>query len=97
MHEYHKIKQKIVGVLSPLGFVEVVGDTDLDYCGSRHCIHANNDKRFMIQWDGEEGFGSVESWVNESWIMLKTIVPESAESEFNIHLNSLCEELKTYL
>ncbi len=97
MHEYQKIKQKVVELLSPLGFEEMVEDTDSDYYGSRYCIHANHEKRFMIQWDGEEGFGSVESWASESWTMLKTFVPESTEKEFNNNLKSLCEELKTYL
>jgi len=97
MHEYHKIKSEIVGILQPHGFDEVVADQELDYCGSVHCIYAKDEKRFMIEWDGEEGFGAIESWSNESWSMLKTIVPESTEAEFSKNLGALCEELKTYL
>ena len=62
MHEYHKIKSNITKLLSNAGYEEGKPDTEIDYCGSIYCIYASGKKRFMIQWDGEEGFGSVESW-----------------------------------
>ncbi len=97
MHEYHKIKNRIVALLSPLGFEEDKPDTETDYCGSIHSIYANADNRFMILWDGEEGFGSVESWKNEKWTMLNNIVPESTEEEFDNNLAALITEIKSQI
>jgi hypothetical protein len=52
----------------------------------------------MINWDGEEGFGSVESWQgNNIWVMLEPIVPESTEQEFNKNLTALCQVVKAQL
>ena len=98
MHEYHKIKSSIAEILSKAGYEEDKPDTDLDYCGSMHCIYASDDKRFMIQWDGEEGFGSVESWQgNNTWVMLEPIVPEGTEQDFNNSLTALCQVVKAQL
>ncbi|MED5523773.1 MAG: hypothetical protein VX447_03345 [Pseudomonadota bacterium] len=98
MHEYHKLKNALVQILSEQGYKEDKPDTDLDYCGSVHSIYAHGEKRFMIEWDGEEGFGAVEQWMgNNSWAMLKPIVPEGVESEFNKNLEALCKEVKSRL
>ena len=98
MHEYHKIKNAVVESLSTFGYKEDKPDTELDYCGSMHCIYACGEKRFMIQWDGEEGFGSVESWQgNNTWSMLEPIVPESSEQEFSKNLTNLCLTIKAQL
>ncbi len=95
MHEYHKIKDTIAELLVPLGYQEDKPDTDLDYCGSIHCIYASGKKRFLIQWDGEEGFGSVESWQNDNtWLMLEPIMPEAIESEFNKNLAAICQTIQ---
>jgi hypothetical protein len=97
MSEYQKIKNKILEVLAPQGFVEERPDSKVDDKGSMQCVLSNGEKKFMLQWDGGEGFGWVETLVNSDWVMLDTIVPESSESEFGGHLNSLCSELKTLL
>ena len=98
MHEYQKIKTIIVDLLSKAGYEEDKPDTNLDCYGSIHCIYAAGESRFMIQWDGEEGFGSVESWQGDnSWVMLEPIVPESIEQEFNINLEALCKVVKARL
>jgi hypothetical protein len=98
MHEYHKIKKAVVELISPLGYQEDKPDTELDYCGSMHCIYVSGEKRFMIQWDGEEGFGSVESWQgNNTWALLDPIVPEAKELEFNKNLAALCLQIKAQL
>ena len=97
MHEYHKIKIEILKLLKPLGYKEAKSDTELDYYGSLHSIYTREEKRFMIQWDGEEGFGSVESWKNNTWTMLISIVPESTETEFKNNISALCNELKLQL
>jgi len=44
MHEYHTIKNAVVDLLSSFGYGEVKPDTDLDYCGSIHCIYASGEK-----------------------------------------------------
>ena len=98
MHEYQKIKSVIVALLSRAGYTEDKPDTELDYCGSIHCIYASGEKRFLIQWDGEEGFGFVESWQgNNSWVMLEPIIPESTQQEFNNKLKALCQVVKVHL
>ncbi|MCR8924337.1 hypothetical protein NO559_16300 [Dasania sp. GY-MA-18] len=98
MHEYHKIKNAVVELISPLGYQEDKPDTELDYCGSMHSIYASGEKRFMIQWDGEEGFGSVEIWQgNNTWVLLKPIVPEAKEIDFNKNLTALCLQIKAQL
>ena len=94
MSEYLEIKSEILRILVPLGYKEVKSDTELNYCGSLHSIYCKGDKRFMIQWDGEEGFGSVESWSNKTWKMLNTIVPESSDDEYSVNIKALCNELK---
>ncbi len=97
MHEYHKIKNRVLELIVPLGYEEAKPDTELDYCGSMHSIYTNGEKRFMIQWDGEEGFGSIEAWANNKWTLLETIVPEATEIEFENNIVALCKELKSNL
>lgn len=94
-NEYQKIKGKVVEVLSPLGFSEE--QPDLAEGKVIRCILSKGDKKFMVQWDGEENFGWVESWSDGDWVMLESIVPESAEPEFTGHLDSLIAELKSCL
>lgn len=97
MHEYHKIKKEVLKLLEPQGYIETKPDTELGYYGSIHSIYKKGKKRFMVQWDGEEGFGSVEFWSNDTWTMLKTIVPESTETEFKNNITVLCSELELQL
>ncbi len=94
MNEYQKIKDKIAGVLVPLGFSEGKADADR---GPTSCVFSKGDKKFMVQWDEAEGMGSVEAWENGDWNMLESIVPASADAEFAGHLNALCAELKSHL
>lgn len=96
MH-YQKLKSKLVEVLGPLGFAEEKPDTATDGKGSMQCILARGDKKFMVQWDGEEGMGSVEAWQDGDWAMLENIVPEAPEPKFSECLDALCEELKSLL
>lgn len=98
MHEYHKIKSNISCLLYEAGYEEDKPDTEIDYYGSVHCIYALGEKRFMIQWDGEEGFGSVKSWQgNNTWVMLEPIVPEGADQDFNKNLTALNKAVKAQL
>lgn len=93
-NEYQKIKSKVLEVLSPLGFSE---EKPVTADGSMQCILSKGDRKFMVQWDVEENFGWVESWVDGDWVMLESIVPESPEPEFAGHLDSLIAELKSCL
>lgn len=98
MHEYHKIKNHIAELLSKAGYEEVKPDTETDYCGSVHCIYAAGENQFMISWDAEEGFGSVESWQgNNTWVMLEPIVPEGTEKDFHNNLTALCQVIQAQL
>jgi hypothetical protein len=98
MHEYHKIKDSLIDLLYQAGYKEDKPDTELDYCGSVHCIYASGEKRFMIQWDGEEGFGSVEPWQgNNVWTMPEPIVPEGTEQDFDNNLSAPCLAIKAEL
>lgn len=97
MDAYQKIKSKIQEMLLPLGFSEDKPSAETEGHGSMGCIFSKGEKRFMVWWDTEEGLGSIEAWANGEWVMLETVVPESSESEFSGHLNSLCIELKSHL
>ena len=90
MHEYHKIKKPIVELLLSNDFQEVSKDTEIDYCGSIQSIYANGNFRFMLFWDGEEGFGGAEIYKgNGQWEMLKPIIPESSEGQFQKNISEL--------
>lgn len=97
MDAYQKIKNKVQEMLLPLGFAEARPDAEMEGHGSVRCVFAKGEKKFLVWWDAEEGMGSIEAWVDGDWVMLETVVPESAEAEFAGHLNSLCTELKSYL
>jgi hypothetical protein len=97
MNEFQKVKSRILEILSPLGFTEEKSDTGTDGKGSMQCILAKDERKFMLQWDAEEGMGSVEAWVDRDWSMLESIVPESPAEKFAECLDSLCEELKSQL
>ena len=96
MHEYYSIKNRIAEILIPLHYAEISENTERDCYGSIDSIYAKGENRFMIQWDGEEGFGSVEVWQKTHWVQLKSIVPESGKEEFNKSLSNLCSELGFY-
>ncbi len=51
----------------------------------------------MIQWDGEEGFGSVEYWEHDSWKLLEPIVPEGFKEAFDSNLEALCISVQRHL
>ncbi len=97
MHEYYKLKSRVAEILVKEGYKEVKPDTDIDYCGSIHSIYALSDSRFMIQWDGEERFGSVEIWEGGSWKMLEPIVPEGSAQIFDNNLAALCLNVESHL
>lgn len=91
---YQKMKDKVQEILAPLGFSEGKADADR---GPMSSVFSKGDKKFMVQWDGEEGMGSVEVWQDGDWTMLESIVPEAPEPKFSECLNSLCAELKLHL
>ena len=97
MHEYCKLKSRIKDILIERGYKEVKPDTYIDYYGSMHSIYASGNYRFMIQWDGEEGFGSVEYWEHDSWKLLEPIVPEGFKEAFDSNLEALCISVQRHL
>ncbi|EHK6028777.1 hypothetical protein IO699_004987 [Vibrio parahaemolyticus] len=98
MNEYHKIKNEVSNILIPLGLSESKSDTETDMYGSVYCIYSCGEKRVMIEWNGEEGFGSVSLWQgNNNWVSLEPIVLEGSESEFTQSLEELCKVVREQL
>ena len=98
MHEYYRLKKAVAKVLSNFGFTESIPDTETDGCGSIFCMYVSAGKRFIIEWDGEEGFGLVQSWQGGTdWQALEPIVPESTELELQRNISALCAEVRRQL
>lgn len=66
MHEYQRLILEVETLLLPLNFTKVKEDLESDYCGSMLIIYANDKKRFMVEWDGEEGYGLFKTGLMES-------------------------------
>jgi hypothetical protein len=94
MHEYYKIKQRVQEILIPLGFEEIKPDTDLDVDGSVHCIFAKSNFRFMIEWNGEDRCGYINSWQNSQWQQLGSTIFHESETELYWIIESTCKELQ---
>lgn len=97
MNEYQKLKSKVLEILAPLGFSEETPDAQTGGAGSMQCILAKGERKFMVQWDAEEGMGSVEAWLDGDWSMLESIVPEAPAEKFSECLDALCAEIKSNL
>ena len=97
MHEHYKIKEAIWPLLEKVGFKIDSENNEIDYCGSIRTIFINNEKRVMLEWDGEEGLGYVEVWENNAWSKLSTNVLESKENEFQQAVEKLCKALQNYI
>ena len=95
MHEYYKIKQPLEQLFLENGLVLDVEDKNVDYCGSMQSIYASDKFRFMVFWDGEEGFGGVEQYHGDgNWEMLKPTVPESTEGAMISNINALADHIQ---
>ena len=97
MHEHYRIKEVIWPLLEKAGFNIDSENNQVDYYGSVRTIFVKNEKRVLLEWDGEEGFGYAEVWKNNSWEKLPTNVVESKESEFNEAIQNLCTDLQGYI
>jgi hypothetical protein len=97
MHEYYRIKGAVWSVLEKVGFTIESENNQVDYYGSIRTIFVCNEKRVLLEWDGEEGFGYAEIWKNGGWEMMPTKVPEAKESEFQAAIQKLCIDLRKYL
>ncbi len=84
-------------MLEQAGFAIESENPQLDYYGSIRTIFVAGEKRILLEWDGEEGFGYAEVWKNGEWEKLPTNVLESKESEFRKAIEKLAEEMKEYL
>lgn len=92
MHEYYKIKQPLQQLFLENGLKLDVEDAQVDYCGSMQSIFASDKFRFIIFWDGEEGFGGVERYHGDGkWEMLEPTIPESKESEMISNIDALVQ------
>jgi len=97
MHEHYRIQEAIWPLLEKGGFVIESENNQVDYYGSVRTIFVCNEKRVLLEWDGEEGFGYVEVWKNDDWEMLPTKVLESKESEFQAAIQKMCGDLQGYI
>lgn len=97
MHEYYRIEEGIWPHLEKAGFVKESENDQVDYYGSIRTIFAKGEKRVLLEWDGEEGFGFAEVWRNGGWYTLPTKVLESREAEFQSAIRNLCADLQGYL
>ena len=97
MSKYQDFKLELIEVLDNFGFCELIEDTQTDLCGSTYSIYGNGHNRYILQWDGEEGIGSVERWQNSKWTAFKTSVPDSSELVFNEALKKLSKKLKKHI
>jgi len=97
MHERYKIQEVILQLLEKAGFKIESENNQVDYYGSDRTIFVNSEKRVLLEWDGEEGFGYAEVWKNNSWERLPTNVLESKEPEFQAAIENLCNDLQGYL
>ncbi|MCP5345361.1 MAG: hypothetical protein R3F41_04915 [Gammaproteobacteria bacterium] len=84
-------------MLEQAGFTIESEKPELDYYGSLRTIFVAGEKRVLLEWDGEEGFGYAEVWKNGEWEQLRTNVLESKESEFRKAIETLAEEIKEYI
>ena len=92
------MKDTIGNLLSQAGYNEVKSDTETDVYGSVYCIYALGRKRFMIQWDSEEDFGSVEFWQSDNmWVTIEPIIVDESEQNFNNGLSELCQVINAKL
>lgn len=64
MYEHYKIQEVVWPFLEKAGFRIKSEDSEIDYCGSVRTIFVNHEKRVLLEWDGEEGFGYAEVWKN---------------------------------
>jgi hypothetical protein len=95
MHEYYKIKEPLQELFLENGLVLDVADMNVDYYGSVQSIFASDKFRFMIFWDGEEGFGGVEKYLGDGqWEMLEPTIPESKESVMVTKINALVDHIQ---
>ena len=97
MHEHYKIQEVIWPLLEKAGFKIESENNEVDHYGSVRTIFVNNEKRVLLEWDGEEGFGYAEVWKNNGWEKLPTNVLESKESIFQAAIKNLCIDLRDYL
>ena len=97
MTEYQRIKLRFKVILEVLNYKEVVIDTETDTMGSFYSIFELEEKRFFLQWDGEEDFFSIERWEGKEWLRLKNIVLKSNEDNFEKSIQALVQELKIHI
>lgn len=97
MHKHYRIQEALLPSLSAAGFTIESENDDVDCYGSIRTIFACGEKRVLLEWDGEEGFGYAEVWRDGAWQSLATKVLESQESGFRAAVQQLQQELGSYL
>ena len=97
MHEYYQIKDAVSSLLNADNYKEKTENTEVDYCGSIQTIFVSGEKRVLLGWDGEEGFGYAEVWENGDWRMLPTKVLEDSSANFKVAIEKLCSNIRGYL
>jgi hypothetical protein len=97
MREHYRIKEAIWPVLEKAGFGIESENSQLDYYGSIRSVFVRDEKRVLLEWDGEEGFGYAEVWKSDEWESLPTKVLEARETEFQAAIQRLIIDLQDYI
>jgi len=96
MHEHYKIKETIARELAKNGFFEESENSQIDCYGSIQTTFVCAEKKVLLAWDGEEGFGYAEIWKDGHWTRLATKILESNAKEFDAAKAQLISDLEVY-
>ena len=97
MHEHYQIKEAIWPVLERAGFGIESENNQVDYFGSIRTIFVRDDKRVLLEWNGEQGFGRAAVWKSDKWEGLPTKVLEAKKSEFQEAIQRLVIDLRGHI
>lgn len=93
MHEYYRIKESFLKMIIPLGFREDLENNDPDDFGSMYSEHSSGNHKLKLIWDGKDGVGYAQIYLNEQWEDIPSYIPESNESDFQQNLAALLNEI----
>ena len=94
MHEYYRIKDAVANVLQPLSFTEESEDSEIDHYGSIQSLFVSGQKKVLLGWDGQGGFGYAEVRLDDTRIPVTSVVHETQQQEFDDAIIRMCEDLK---
>ena len=75
MHPYAFIENKIVESM-PSAWQLSAEDLSVNYFGSYLCVFINGQREVRWVWDGKDGWGFVQEYINDSWNDLPIFLTE---------------------